>query len=593
MLLGKYINKYYIKYALPLLFGIATLIAVDYIQLITPELYRMLINGINNGVVKIGEEVFVFDTAFLLDHICMPMIWIIIALAIGRFLWRISFIGTSYRVEANMRAEMFDRCKDLSQHYYHKNKVGNLMSLFTNDLETVQDCVAFGVLMTADSLFLGILAISKMARMNLTLTLCSMIPMVFLLIGAIILGHYMKIKWDLRQQAYSDLSDFSHDSFSGISVIKAFVKEGKELAAFSLLNKKNEKANVDYTKLSVGFNVSVSLFVESVVCIILGYGGYLAHEGVFNGGELVEFIAYFNAVIWPVMAVSELVEKTSRGNASLSRIGALLDEVPDVTDKEGAVDIEQVYGDIEFRELNFRYEGRDCDVLKNINLKINAGENVGIIGGTGSGKTTIADLLVRIHNVDDGKLFIDGRDVNSLTISSLRAHIAYVPQDNFLFSDTIENNILFAADDIDHDEVRRVCELSDVDSNIEDFSDKYETVLGERGVTLSGGQKQRISIARALAKNAEILILDDSVSAVDVKTEKKILENLRKERVGKTTILIAHRVSSVEKMDKVIYMENGAIIDCGSHDELFKRCEGYRKEVMLQRLDESNKESVS
>ena len=592
MLFGKYINKYYVKYAIPLLLGIAMLIAVDYLQLITPELYRMLINGINDGVVTVDGQTVLFDANFLLDRICMPMVTIIVLLAIGRFLWRVFFIGTSFRVEAHLRAEMFDKCKDLSQHFYHKNKVGNLMSLFTNDLETIQDCVSFGVIMACDSVFLGIMAVSKMAKMNLILTLCSMIPMIFLMIGAVILGHYMKIKWEIRQQAFSDLSDFSHESFSGISVIKAFVKEGKELAAFSLLNKKNEKANVDYTKLSVSFNIFVSLFVESVICIILGYGGYLAHEGLFNGGELVEFIAYFNAVIWPIMAVSELVEKTSRGNASLSRIGKLLDEKPDVVDKPGASDIESVRGDIEFRRLSFRYDSRDRNVLNEISLKIFAGENVGIIGPTGSGKTTLADLIVRIHNVADSSLFIDGRDVNSITIKSLREHIAYVPQDNFLFSDTIENNILFAKDGICHGEVERVCALSAVNDNIEDFSEKYQTVLGERGVTLSGGQKQRISIARALAKNADILILDDSVSAVDVSTEKQIIDSLHRERCGKTTILIAHRVSSVEKSDKIVYMENGRVVDCGKHEELFERCPGYRKEVLLQRLEDSEKEEV-
>ena len=569
-----------------LLLGILALVAIDYFQLIIPELYKMVINGINDGVVEVDGVFTEFNMDFLLDSICLPLLGVILGMVIGRFLWRICFFGAGIKVETDLRGRMFDRCKDLSQQYYQTNKVGNMMSLFTNDLETVQDCFGMGVMMFSDALFLGVLALLKMARMDLLLTGLTLIPMVLLLIVGTLVGQYMTKKWEIRQAAFSSLSDFSQESFSGIAVIKAFVKEFVELLAFRRLNKDNEDANVEYTRISTILNISVTLFVESVICVILGYGGYLVHEDVFSAGELVEFISYFTAIVWPVMAISQLIEMRSRGKASLKRIGELLDAVPDVTDREDVNEGEALRGDIEFKNLTFRYPGGDYDALCDISFKINAGENVGIIGKTGSGKTTLVDLLLRTYNVPDDSIFLDGRDINSIPIHTVRKYSAYVPQDNFLFSDTIENNISFATDNGTHELVEAAAKMADVHENITEFSEGYETVLGERGVTVSGGQKQRISIARALMKDAAILILDDSVSAVDVKTEKVILDNLRSLRRGKTTILIAHRITTVQGMDKIIFIDDGRITDVGTHDELYAHCSEYRDMVELQRLDD-------
>ena len=586
MLFGKHINKYYIKYWPLLLLGILSLVLVDYMQLIVPELYRTVINGINDGFVITDGVSRPFDMAFLLDEVCRPLIFVILCMVSGRFLWRICFFGAGIRIETALRSRMFDRCRELSQNYYQRNKVGNLMSLFTNDLETVQDCFGMGIMMFCDALLLGVLAVIKMARMNAFLTFLSMIPMTIMLAGGLILSRYMTLKWKKRQEAFSALSDFSQESFAGIAVIKAFVKESKELLAFGWLNRKNEDANVEYTRLSVMMNVSVTLLVESVICVILGYGGYLVYSGVFDTGQLVEFIGYFSAIVWPVMAVSQLIEMNSRGKASLNRIGELLDSLPEVVDRDGLTAPDEIKGEIEFRNLTFRYPDGDYDVLSNASFKINAGENVGIVGRTGAGKTTVADLILRTYNVPDGTLFIDGRDVNSIPIKFLRANSAYVPQDNFLFSDTIANNVAFASESPEADEIENAARLSDVHDNISEFPEKYQTVLGERGVTVSGGQKQRISIARALMKNAVILILDDSVSAVDVKTEKMILQNLKNTRKGKTTVLVAHRITTIEDMDKIIFMDDGRIIDVGTHNELYARCNDYRNMVELQRLND-------
>ncbi len=587
MIFGKHVNRYYLRYGGILLLGLAALVIVDYFQLLIPNLYQMVINGVNSGVVEVNGEMVPFDLDFLLDRICMPFVGVILGMVAGRFLWRVTFVSTAIWVETDLRNRMFNNAKELSREYYQTNKVGNLMSLFTNDLDTIQECFGWGVLMFFDAFFMGALAIYKMWNMSPTLTVLSLIPMAFLIGASSVVGKYMMKKWTARQEAYSRLSDFAQESFSGIAVIKAFVKEAKELWAFKKLNLENEKANIDHTRASVLLRILVTLFVESVICVILGFGGYLAYKGDFNAGQLVEFIGYFNAVVWPIMAVAELIDMISRGQASLKRVSELLDARPDVVDRPGAVPLENIKGSIEFRDLSFTYPDGEFGALEHISFTINAGENVGLVGKTGSGKTTLVDLILRTYNVPDGALFIDGHDVNDVTIRSVRAGCAYVPQDNFLFSDTIENNIAFGVEEERAPyAIREAARLADVDSNIREFQQGYETVLGERGVTVSGGQKQRISIARALMKDAPILILDDSVSAVDTKTEKSILENLHATRAGKTTILIAHRISTIERMDKILFIDNGRLVAAGKHEELYETCPDYRKMVDLQKLDE-------
>ena len=586
MIFGKHINRYYLRYAPLLLIGLLALGAVDYLQLMIPELYRMVINGMNQGVVSVNWAEYAFDMAFLLDRICMPMVAVVVSIVFCRFLWRVTIFGAAIRVETNLRNEMFSHAKLLSREYYQVNKVGNLMSLFTNDLDTVQECYGWGFMQFFDPLILGTLSIVKMWRMDPLLTALSLIPMALLFGCASIVGKAMTKKWDYRQACFSQLSDFSQESFSGIAVIKAFVKETVELMAFKKLNDENETANIDFTKTSVLMRIMVGSFVESVMCIILGYGGYLVYYGTFDAGQLMEFIGYFTAIVWPIMAVSELIDMTSRGKASLKRISELLDAEITVKDAPGARDLENVKGGIRFQNLTFRYPDGEYDALEDVSFTINPGESIGLVGKTGSGKTTLVDLILRTYNVPDGTLFIDDQDVNRLTIRSVRESCAYVPQDNFLFSDTIARNIAFGDREADRERVRQAAILADVDGNIAQFQQGYDTVLGERGVTVSGGQKQRISIARALMKDAPILILDDSVSAVDTKTERAILQNLRSVRQGKTTILIAHRISTIEQMDRVLFIDQGRLSGFDTHQALYASNPAYRKMVDLQRLEE-------
>ena len=591
MIFGKHINAYYRKYALYLLTGLLALFAVDYLQLLIPGIYRTVINGMNQGYILEDGVKVAFDMDYLLDKICMPMVYIVLAIVLGRFTWRTTIFGAATKVETDLRDRMFRHAETLSREYYQVNKVGTLMSLFTNDLDTVQECYGWGFMQFFDPIIQGSLAVWRMWSMDHVLTVLSLIPMGLLFASASIVGKNMTKKWDYRQECFSKMSDFAQESFSGIAVVKAFVKETKELLAFEKLNRESEVSNIDYTKIAVLLRILVTTFVESVICVILGYGGYLVYQGRFNAGQLMEFIGYFGAIIWPIMAVAELIDMTSRGKASLKRISALLDAPQNVADRPGVHGLEHPQGRIEFRDLTFTYPDGEFPALEHISFTVEPGERIGLVGRTGSGKTTLVDLILRTYNVPDGTVFLDGQDVNDLSIRSVRETCAYVPQDNFLFSDTIENNIAFGSTPAGSQEIRQAAVLADIDGNIRDFHLGYQTVLGERGVTISGGQKQRLSIARALMKNAPILILDDSVSAVDTKTEKIILDNLRTTRQGKTTLLIAHRISTIEQMDKVLFIDGGKVQGFDTHEKLYETNREYRKMVDLQRLEQEGGET--
>ena len=576
MIFGKYINRYYLRHAPALLLGILALLMVDYIQLLVPQLYRLVINGVNLGQVVVRGETMPFTKEVLFQHICLPMIWIVLFMVVGRFLWRICFFGTSIRVQADLREKMFDHSRRLSQQYYQVNKVGNLMSLYTNDLDTIQECFGDGILMFFDALVLGLLALYRMWCMDRRMTILALIPAAFMFAIGTVMGKTMTKTWEKRQQAFSDLSDFAQENFSGIAVIKAFVKELKELIAFRKLNKDNEEVNVEYTRISVLLEVMVTFFVESVICVILGYGGYLVYKGDFNAGQLVEYIGYFEAIVWPIMAISMLIEKTSRGKASLNRITELLDAPIDVADRAGVPDLENPKGGIEFRDLTFRYPDGEFDVLKNISFTIQPGESVGIVGKTGAGKTALVDLLLRTYNVPDGTLFVDGKDVNGVSIHSVRQACAYVPQENFLFSDTIAHNIGFGVDDASPEMIDHAASLADVRDNIVDFKDGYETVLGERGVTVSGGEAQKIAIARAWYKDAPIMILDEPTAALDPISEYEIYQRFDELIEGKTAIYVSHRMSSTRFSQRIVVLDHGKIVQDGTHNSLMAEPGIYR-----------------
>lgn len=586
MIFGKYVNKYYLKYWFFFILGFIALLAVNWFQLEIPKICGQILDGISDEAK--GNPNSIFNNPDQIKNLMLYLGLIAAIMFTGRFMWRYCIFGVAARIEADVRDDMFVHAEKLSTSYYKKHKTGALMALFTNDLQVIRHSFGGGTVLFIDAIFLGSMALTRMFMNNWILSLFSIFPMILMAIASVFIGRIMRDKFRKRQEAYERLSDFTQENFSGISVIKAFVKEVHEIRHFDKVNEDNKNKIIEHVRFATLLNVLLSLFISSVFAILFGGGAYFVINGFmgveFTVGQLWEFVGYFDAVIWPFMAVAQLINMRSQATASLQRVTEFLDEPIDIVDNEVS-DINRVKGKIEFRHLNFKYPDGSNNVLEDISFTVEAGQMVGIIGKTGCGKTTVVDLLLRTYNLDKNQLFIDGKDIMNLPFKKVREAIGYVPQDNFLFSDTVANNIAFAFDEIEDEKIVEAAKLADVHNNIIEFTDKYETVLGERGVTLSGGQKQRVSIARALVKNPPILIFDDSVSAVDTKTEETILSNLRKLRQGKTTIMIAHRISTVETLDKIVVMDEGKIIGIGTHNQLLETCDEYKEMVCLQSLE--------
>jgi ATP-binding cassette, subfamily B, multidrug efflux pump len=462
------------------------------------------------------------------------------------------------------------------------------MSYFINDLQAIRMAFGPGLLMLVDGFFLGGFAIYRMANLNARLTIIAAIPMLLLTVVMVFIRKSMSAKFKLRQKSFEELSDFTQENFSGITVIKAFVREAKEYMLFRQRNDSLYNKQMGFVKYMVFVNIMISLALNIVILTIIVYGSLLVIYRESTGltpGQLTQYIQYFFTLIWPTMALSRFVQIQSQAKASAERIESFLDHEVEIKDSDDVEHVEDLKGNIEVKNLTFQYPDGDQPVLKDVSFKIDAGQMVGILGRTGSGKSSLVDLFLRIYNLDENQIYIDGHDIMKLPIHDVRETIGYVPQDNFLFSETITSNIGFAFEDISGDKIEEAARLSDVYDNIMEFKEKFQTVLGERGVTVSGGQKQRISIARALAKNPEVLILDDSVSAVDTKTEDAIINNLHRVRKGRTTIFIAHRISTVKKMDKIILLDDGRVAAVGSHNELLKTCKLYQDMVKRQQLE--------
>lgn len=584
MIFGKTINKYYLKYFHLYLFGLIALLIVDYIQLEIPILTGGLIGDLADGNI---------DAAGVLDVVTTIAMYVMV-IVVGRFFWRYFIFGASRRVDYGLRNELFAHTEKLSNSFYSHNKVGGLMAYFTNDIEAVRATAGPGMIMLVDSVFLGGLAFFHMHGLNARLAFFSAIPLLFIGILGAVLGKKMRIRFKQAQKEFENLSDFTNENLSGLGVVKAFVKEQSEIKEFLKINKNAKDKNVQYVKLQSLLQITIRMIVSIIFIVIIGYGGFLikdtqalAEADRFTVGDLNTFILLFSALIWPMMALSRIINIRSRGKGSLQRLDSILNEKIDIYDKD-VIDVERIYGSIEFKNLSFKYPDSNEYALENISFRVNNGETVGVIGRTGSGKTSILDLLLRIYNVEEGSLFIDDIDIMRLPIKTVRNSIGYVPQDGFLFSETISKNISFGIEESENSFglVESASSMSDVHENIVDFVDGYETVIGERGVTLSGGQKQRVSIARALIKDPPILILDDSVSAVDTKTEETILNNLNSTRSSKTTIIIAHRITTIKNADKIVVVDEGKVIAVGNHDSLLQTCGFYQEMVERQKLED-------
>jgi len=581
---SEYLRKYFLKYKGRYLAGILVLIIIDILQLRIPLIIGNAIDYLE------GETA---ATSGLSRYIFLIVI-IGLVVAVGRFMWRHMIFGTSRFIEYDIRNELFRHLEKLSLKYYNKHKTGDIMAHMTNDLNAVRMAVGPGVLMVVDAIVIGTLTIYNMiTEINLKLTLLAGIPLLLIIVNSIIIGKIMRIRFKEKQAAFSDLSDFTQERISGIYVIKSFVQESKEIKAFEKVTKDYYDKNIKMLKIFVLMRPFMRFISGFSLAVVIGFGGYLSIIGTISVGQFVAFIQFIGMLVWPMVAIGYTFNILSMGGASLERIEKILDEEIDIKDSEFVDNsITDVKGDIKVKNLTFRYDGEKEIALKNVSFQINRGETLGVIGRTGSGKTSLVDLLLRLHDPEKDTIFIDGRDILEIPLNILRESIGYVPQDNFLFTDNIYNNIDFGHRDKSKEEIMEAAKKACVHDNIVEFKEGYDTLVGERGVTLSGGQKQRISIARALIKDPKILILDDAVSSVDTDTEEKILGHLKEDRKNKTTIIIAHRISTIQNADRIIVLDEGEIIEKGNHSELLKNeklyYSLYQKQLLERELEEEN-----
>lgn len=582
-------KKYYAKYLYLFLIGIIADIFVDYIQLYIPEYLGAMVD-----IVSSNKDVVFND----IKKIVISLIIVTLLLFLGRIIMRFTLLIASNKIDRNLRHDMFLKTERLSQRYFHENKVGSIMSSFTSDIEAIGDFTGWGTVMIIDAVFLSVMALYKMIKLDLFLTLITLLPMLILIIWGNKVEKIMTEKWLDRQKSFDKLFDFTQENFTGIRVIKAFVKEAQEFKAFKKVAKENHDVNIDFAMMSVRFDVCIELLIGAIIALLMGLGGtcvyyYISgspiiifnHEIILTAGKLVTFIGYVDILIWPMIAMGQILQMYSRFASSCKRVFAYLNEDEEICNSPKAIKLNNCKGDITFNHFSFIYPDGNNESLKDISFEIKAGELIGVVGKIGSGKTTLVNSLLRLYNIDKNKIFIDDIDIMDLDIESLRDNIAYVPQDNFLFSSTVKENIAFSNKKMNIDKVKSAARFADVHENITNFKDGYNTITGERGVTLSGGQKQRISIARAYAKDAPIMIMDDSVSAVDVKTEEAILKNIKEKRKGKTTIIIASRVSTVSKANRILVLKDGEKEAFDTPSNLLKISPTYQKMVYLQKLE--------
>lgn len=607
----KYIKKYKWSY----LFGIITLFFVDLLGLYIPQFTGDITDGLESGGMGFNGVM----------RYVLGIVLVGLGMTLGRFLWRFFIFGSARKIEYELRNDMFEHLSKLSMRYYNENKTGDLMAHFTSDLNAIRMSIGPAVITSFDAVILTIMVIIKMIfYVNLKLTLMACIPMIFIAIGGVKYGKSIEKRFTQKQEAFSEMTDQVQENISGIRVIKAFVQEQKEILSFAKQNKKNQEMNLRVVKLQAFVLPLLDVIIGLSSVITLLYGGYLVINGQISPGKFVAFNSYIAMLVWPMLATGESITFFSQGFASMRRVENIFKEQPEIVDDAMADhNITSLKGDISLNHLTFRFHEELPQVLKDVSVEIPKGSTLAILGHTGSGKTAIANLLLRMYNVDPGMITIDGKDIKEIPLMTLREQIAYVPQDNFLFSDSLQSNIAFGTrklmefpeektkllmkhkdnleDFLESDLLKRTSKIDEaygdledvqtsaslacVHENIMDFPRQYATMVGERGVTVSGGQKQRSSIARALMKNAPILILDDALSAVDTNTEERILENLKQNRVGKTTILIAHRISTIQNADNILVLSEGEKIEYGSHEELLSLGGVYAKLYEKQQLE--------
>lgn len=568
----QYVKRHKYRY----LAGLLALFAVDIANIYIPKLTGTITDGLTARTLGWDGVKLCLLKLFLLG----------LTLAMGRFLWRFFLFGASRTIERELRNDMFAHLETLDVEYYNGHKTGDLMTRFTSDLNAVRMALGPAVISIFDAIVMTILVVFQMMiYVNVKLTLLSLVPMLIICLGYMHFGNVLEQLYTDRQDAISSLTDFVQESFSGIRVIKAFVRERAERLAFLKENQNTMNRSLKISKLQAVLLPLLDVIIGLSSLAALLYGGYLTLLGDISLGRFVAFNQYINMLVWPMLACTEAAIMFTQGIASIRRIQEIMEAESSVTDEGTLENIKNMTGDIRLSHLTFTHRGQNTPVLKDISLEIPAGTTLAIIGRTGNGKSTLVNLFLRLYNTKPGMIQIGGYDIRQIPLKVLRENVAYVPQDNFLFSDTLKANIAFGAKTQDMHKIVAAAKSACIHDSIESFPESYETVVGERGVTLSGGQKQRSSIARALLKDSPILILDDSLSAVDTDTEEHILHNLKENRQGKTTILIAHRISTVQNADVIMVLDDGEAKEIGSHDELMQKNGIYRAMFEKQQLE--------
>ena len=568
----QYIRQHKFQYAA----GIITLFVVDYANLFIPKL---------TGTITDGLTAHTLDWNGVLS--CLIQILLLgLTLALGRFLWRFYLFGAARSIERELRNDMFAHLEKMDVEYYNEHKTGDLMTRFTSDLNAVRMAIGPAIICLFDASVMTVMVVFQMMNyVNVKLTLLALIPMIIICLGEIYYGKIILARYKERQEAVSALTDYVQESFSGVRVIKAFVRERAQMREFARANKNTMDKNLRLARLQAIVMPLLDVIIGLSSLVTLIYGGYLALIGEITLGRFVAFNQYINMLVWPMLACGEAINMFSQGTASIRRIQEIFHSKPEIHDTDKTENVPSLSGEITFSNLTFIHKGHTEPTLQNISLQVHAGTTLAVIGRTGNGKSTLVNLLLHLYNTKPGMICLDGRDINTIPLKTLRENIAYVPQDNFLFSDTLKSNIAFGVEREDMEAIVKATQAACIHDNIITFPDGYETIVGERGVTLSGGQKQRSSIARALMKDAPILILDDALSAVDTDTEEQILRNLKENRRGKTTILIAHRISTIQNADMIMVLEDGEAREVGSHDQLMALGGIYKDMFEKQQLE--------
>lgn len=571
----KFLWSYVMRHKWRYFFGIVTLFVVDYANLFIPQLTGEITDGLADRTMDMHAVAGVLVKILILG----------VTLAIGRFLWRFFIFGSARKIEKEIRDDMFSHLETMDVEYYNSHKTGDLMTRFTSDLQSIRMSIGPAIISIFDATVMAVMVILQMMiYVNVGLTLLILIPMLVIMFGEIYYGKLMHGLYKKRQESVSDLTDYIQESFSGIRVIKAFVRERHQRNEFLKANQKAMDKNIDIVRWQAVINPLLTVIIGLSSLITLVYGGYLALVGDITLGRFVAFHQYVSMLVWPMIACGDSINMFSQGFASARRVQDVFNEKPEVEGPPSCGEI-RLSGHIEFNELTFIHKGMSEPTLHNITLDVPAGTTLAIIGRTGNGKSTLVNLLLHLYNTKPGMIKFDGMDIGDIPLRDLRENIAYVPQDNFLFSDTLKANIAFGTHGIDMKKIEEASKMACIHDNIVTFPEGYDTVVGERGVTLSGGQKQRSSIARALIKDAPILILDDALSAVDTDTEEHILRNLKENRAGKTNIIIAHRVSTIQAADIIMVLEDGEAAEIGSHHELMEKGGIYREMFESQQLE--------